>query len=103
MLVSTPGEGTVSQTRNKIVVFGKEAMTFCEEVTLMFEQKLNLIHYFNKEVRGTAVTVLQILIDRYLYYTSGAAAEVHYSEVTSAHGKDIQCYSFGTECLEELG
>lgn len=29
----------------------------------MFGENLKLIHYFNKEVRGTAVTVLQILRD----------------------------------------
>lgn len=56
---------TISQTKNKIVVLRKEAVKFCE-VTLMFEQKLNLIHYFNKEVGGTAVIVLQILRDKYL-------------------------------------
>lgn len=47
-------------------------MKFCEEVTAMFGENLKLIHYFNKEVRGTAVTVLQILRDRYPHYTRAA-------------------------------
>lgn len=54
---------TNSQTKIKIVVFGKETKKFCEEVTMVFGENLKLIPYFNKQVRGTTVTILQILRD----------------------------------------
>jgi len=47
---------------------------------MMFGENLKFIHYFNKEVRGTAVSVLQTLKDIDMTAIQGQQEEERYTD-----------------------